>query len=326
MKTGGMLPHRREVKEMPEPDPREQQEQFEKQVHELQTQVRFLEDEVSLLRRRLTNAPRQVKLLEDKLLEARSDLSRALSQNEKLAGTLQAEKERIEGLREEVEKLSQPPASFGVYLGTNEDGSVDVFTAGRKMRVNVSPDLETDRLRKGAQVILNEALNVVEVLLPDRAGEVVKVKDRLGDDRVIVIGRGDEELVATLGTALLDEQIRAGDPLLIDPRSNVALEKLPKEEVEELVLEEVPDVSYEDIGGLEGQIEAIRDAVELPFLYAELFQEHQLEAPKGVLLYGPPGCGKTLIAKAVAKSLADKVRERTGRQDAHSYFLNIKGP
>jgi proteasome-associated ATPase len=321
-----MLPHRREVKEMPEPDPREQQEQFEKQVHELQTQVRFLEDEVSLLRRRLTNAPRQVKLLEDKLLEARSDLSRALSQNEKLAGTLQAEKERIEGLREEVEKLSQPPASFGVYLGTNEDDSVDVFTAGRKMRVNVSPDLETDRLRKGAQVILNEALNVVEVLLPDRAGEVVKVKDRLGDDRVIVIGRGDEELVATLGTALLDEQIRAGDPLLIDPRSNVALEKLPKEEVEELVLEEVPDVSYEDIGGLEGQIEAIRDAVELPFLYAELFHEHQLEAPKGVLLYGPPGCGKTLIAKAVAKSLADKVRERTGRQDAHSYFLNIKGP
>jgi proteasome-associated ATPase len=321
-----MLPHRREVKEMPEPDPREQQEQFEKQVHELQTQVRFLEDEVSLLRRRLTNAPRQVKLLEDKLLEARSDLARALSQNEKLAGTLQAEKERIEGLREEVEKLSQPPASFGVYLGSNDDGSVDVFTAGRKMRVNLSPDVETDRLRKGAEVILNEALNVVEVLLPDRAGEVVKVKDRLGEDRVIVIGRGDEELVATLGTALLDEQIRAGDPLLIDPRSNVVLEKLPKEEVEELVLEEIPDVSYEDIGGLEGQIEAIRDAVELPFLYAELFQEHQLEAPKGVLLYGPPGCGKTLIAKAVAKSLADKVRERTGRQDAHSYFLNIKGP
>ena len=311
---------------MPEPDPREQQEQYEKQVHELHTQVRFLEDEVSLLRRRLTNAPRQVKLLEDKLLEARSDLSRALSQNEKLAGTLQAEKERIEGLREEVEKLSQPPASFGVYLGSNEDGSVDVFTAGRKMRVNVSPDVDEASLRKGAEVILNEALNVVEVLLPDRAGEVMKVKDRLGEDRVVVVGRGDEELVATLSGGLLDEPIRAGDPLLIDPRSNVALEKLPKEEVEELVLEEIPDVSYEDIGGLEGQIEAIRDAVELPFLYAELFQEHQLEAPKGVLLYGPPGCGKTLIAKAVAKSLADKVKERTGRQDAHSYFLNIKGP
>jgi proteasome-associated ATPase len=311
---------------MPEPDARERQETYEKQIHELQTQVRFLEDEITLLRRRLTNAPRQVKLLEDKLLEARSDLSRALSQNEKLAGTLQSEKERIEGLREEVEKLSQPPASFGVYLATNEDGSADVFTAGRKMRVNASPDLDPGSLRKGVEVILNEALNIVEVLEPDRAGEVMKVKDRLGDDRVVVVGRGDEELVATLSAGLLTESIRAGDPLLIDPRSSVALEKLPKEEVEELVLEEIPDVSYEDIGGLEGQIEAIRDAVELPFLYAELFQEHQLEAPKGVLLYGPPGCGKTLIAKAVAKSLADKVKERTGRQDAHSYFLNIKGP
>jgi len=311
---------------MLEPDPQELQERYEKQVHELATQVRFLEDEISLLRRRLTNAPRQVKLLEDKLLEARSDLSRALSQNEKLAGTLRSEKDRIEGLREEVEKLSRPPASFGVYLATNDDGSVDVFTAGRKMRVNVSPEVEADRLRRGSEVILNEALNVVDVLEPDRAGEVMKVKDRLGDDRVVVVGRGDEELVATLSAALRELQIRAGDPLLIDPRSNVALEKLPKEEVEELVLEEVPDVSYDDIGGLEGQIEAIRDAVELPFLYAELFAEHQLEAPKGVLLYGPPGCGKTLIAKAVAKSLADKVRERTGRQDAHSYFLNIKGP
>ena len=311
---------------MPEPDPREQQELAEKQIHELQTQVRFLEDEIALLRRRVTNAPRQVKILEDKIVEARSDLTRALSQNERLASTLQAEKERIEGLREEVEKLSQPPASFGVYLAENEDGSVDVFTAGRKMRVNVSPDIDRTGLHRGVEVILNEALNVVEVLAPDRAGEVVKVKDRLGDDRVIVFGRGDEELVATLSAGLRGELIRAGDPLLIDPRSNVALEKLPKEEVEELVLEEIPDVTYEDIGGLEGQIEAIRDAVELPFLYAELFAEHQLESPKGILLYGPPGCGKTLIAKAVAKSLADKVRERTGREDAHSYFLNIKGP
>jgi proteasome-associated ATPase len=311
---------------MPEPDLREQQERAEKQIHELTTQVRFLEDEIALLRRRLTNAPRQVKILEEKLVEARSDLARAMSQNEKLATTLRAEKERIETLREDVEKLSQPPASFGVFLGENEDASVDVFTAGRKMRVNVSPELDRGGLVKGAEVILNEALNVVEVLVPDRAGEVMKVKDRLGEDRVIVIGRGDEELVATISAALRDEQIRAGDPLLIDPRSNVALERLPKEEVEELVLEEIPDVTYEDIGGLEGQIEAIRDAVELPFLYAELFHEHELEPPKGVLLYGPPGCGKTLIAKAVAKSLADKVRERTGRQDAHSYFLNIKGP
>ncbi|MGZ4108053.1 MAG: proteasome ATPase [Actinomycetota bacterium] len=311
---------------MPEVDPREQQERYEKQIHELQTQLRFLEDEVALLRRRLTNAPRQVKILEEKLLESKSDLSRALGQNEKLASTLQAEKERIEALREEVEKLSQPPATFGVFLARNEDGSVDVFTGGRKMRVNAAPEVDVSEIRRGAEVILNEALNVVEILDPDRAGEVMTVKDRLGDDRAVIIGRGDEEIVATLAASLRGEGVRAGDRLLIDGRSMVAIEKLPKEDAEELVLEEIPDVSYEDIGGLEGQIEAIRDAVELPFLYAELFSEHQLEPPKGVLLYGPPGCGKTLIAKAVAKSLADKVRERTGRQDAHSYFLNIKGP
>jgi proteasome-associated ATPase len=311
---------------MPGPDPREEQELHEKQVHELQTQVKFLEDEVALLRRRLTNAPRQVKILEEKLLETKNDLSRALTQNEKVTSALKSERDKIEALREEVEKLSQPPATFGVYLATNDDGSVDVFTAGRKMRVNVTPELDLAGLTRGAEVILNEALNVVEVLRPDVAGEVMKVKDKLGNDRVVVIGHGDEELVATLGHALREEPIRAGDPLLIDRRSNVALERLPKEEVEELVLEEIPDVSYEDIGGLESQIEAIRDAVELPFLYSELFKEHQLEPPKGVLLYGPPGCGKTLIAKAVAKSLADKVRERTGRPDAHSYFLNIKGP
>ena len=311
---------------MPGLDPREQQERYEKQIHELQTQVRFLEDEIALLRRRLTSAPRQVKILEQKLLESKGDLARALAQNEKLASTLKAERDRIETLREEVEKLSQPPASFGVYLDTNDDGTVDVFTAGRKMRVSVAPEIDPSGLRRGVEVVLNEALNVVEVLEPDRVGEVVKVKEHLGEDRVVVVGRGDEKLVASLSTSLRGVTIRAGDALLMDPRSNLVLEKLPKEEVEELVLEEIPDVSYEDIGGLEDQIEAIRDAVELPFLYAELFTEHELEPPKGVLLYGPPGCGKTLIAKAVAKSLADKVRERTGRQDAHSYFLNIKGP
>ena len=304
----------------------EQVERYETQVHELQTQVKFLEEEVGLLRRRLTNAPRQVTLLEEKLVETRDQLTRAMGQNQKLADALRGERQRIEALAEEVEKLSQPPASFGVYLGTNEDGSIDVFTGGRKMRVTPAPDLDLTKFRPGSQVILNDSLNAVEVLDPDRQGEVVKVKDRLGTDRVVVVGRGDEEFVATLAGSLIDEVVRAGDPLLFDPRSGVALELLPKEEVEQLVLEEIPDVSYEDIGGLEGQIEAIRDAVELPFLYSELFHEHELEPPKGVLLYGPPGCGKTLIAKAVAKSLAEKVAERTGRDDARSYFLNVKGP
>jgi proteasome-associated ATPase len=307
-------------------DPRERIEQYEKQVDELQTQIKFLEDEIGLLRRRLHSTPRQVKVLEERLLESKSEIARALSQNEKLVSTLRAEREKIEALKEEVEKLTKPPASFGVFLGENEDGSVDVFTAGRKMRVNVDPELERNRFSRGAEVILNEALNIVEVLDQDRQGEVVTIKELLGEDRVVVVGRGDEEMVAIVSHALRDQPLRAGDPLLFDPRSGHVLERLPKEQVEELVLEEIPDITYEDIGGLALQIEDIKDAVELPFLYAELFKEHSLTPPKGVLLYGPPGCGKTLIAKAVANSLARKVAERTGREDAHSYFLNVKGP
>ena len=307
------------------PDPEEQLERYEKEIHELQTQTKFLEDEVALLRRRLSNAPRQVKVLEEQILQTRSDLMRASSQNEKLVTALKAEREKIEALKEEVEKLTQPPATFGVYLRQNDDESVDVFTAGRKMRVNVDPEIDRSHLVKGVEVILNEALNVVQVLEHDITGEVVTIKELLGEDRAVVVGRGDEEAVAVLASTIRG-QVRAGDPVLFDPKSNYALEKLPKEQVEEAILEEIPDVSYEDIGGLGPQIEDIRDAVELPFLYAELFEEHQLKPPKGVLLYGPPGCGKTLIAKAVANSLAQQVAEKTGRQGVHSYFLNIKGP
>jgi proteasome-associated ATPase len=301
-------------------------ERYEKEIHELTTQVKFLEDEIALLRRRLHSAPRQVKILEERLLESRAEMAKALSQNEKLVTTLKAERDKIEALKEEVEKLTKPPASFGVYLGENEDGSMDVFTAGRKMRVNADPEIDRSRFHRGAEVILNEALNIVEVLDQDRIGEVVTVKELLGEDRVVVLGRGDEEAVAVVSQSLRSEHLRPGDPLLYDPRSGHVLERLPKEQVEELILEEIPDVTYHDIGGLGNQIEDIKDAVELPFLYAELFREHQLRPPKGVLLYGPPGCGKTLIAKAVANSLAQQVAEKTGRTGIHSYFLNVKGP
>jgi proteasome-associated ATPase len=307
-------------------DPRERIERYEKEIHGLTTQVKFLEDEIALLRRRLHSAPRQVKLLEERLLESKGEVAKAISQNEKLVTTLKAERDKLEALKEEVEKLTRPPASFGVFLGENEDGSVDVFTAGRKMRVNVDPEIERSRFHRGAEVILNEALNVVEILDQDRVGEVVTIKEVLGEDRVVVVGRGDEEMVAMVSQALRGEALRAGDPLLFDPRSGHVLERLPKEQVEELILEEIPDVTYEEIGGLAGQIEDIKDAVELPFLYAELFREHHLRPPKGVLLYGPPGCGKTLIAKAVANSLAAQVAEKTGRTGVHSYFLNVKGP
>ncbi len=298
----------------------------EKEIHEFQTQVRFLEDELAVLRQRQHSTPRQVKVLEERLLEAKSQVAKALAQNEKLVSALKTERERIEALKEEVDKLTRPPASFGVFVQENEDGSADVFTSGRKMRVNISPEVDRALLHRGAEVILNEALNVVEVLQQDRQGEVVSVKEILNDGRVIVLGRGDEEMVAIVSKRLQGEHFRAGDALLYDPRSGHVLERLPKEEIEELVLEEVPDVTYEDIGGLAMQIEDIRDAVEMPFLYAELFREHKLRPPKGVLLYGPPGCGKTLIAKAVANSLAKQVAEKTGRPEAHSYFLNVKGP
>jgi proteasome-associated ATPase len=307
-----------------EPDLPEQVERYEKQIHELQTQVKFLEDETALMRRRLTNSPRQVKVLEEQLLHARGELTRAMGQNDKLVSVLKAERERLEALKEEVEKLTRPPATFGVFLRENEDGSVDVFTAGRKMRVNVDPEAERSRLRKGVEVILNEALNVVEILDEDLTGEVVTIKELVGEDRAIVLGRGDEEAVALLSSRVRGS-VRAGDPVLFDPRSGYALEHLPKEEVEEAILEEIPDITYEDIGGLGEQIEDIRDAVELPFLYAELFQEHQLKAPKGILLYGPPGCGKTMIGKAVANSLALRIQEMRGGE-AKSYFLNVKGP
>jgi proteasome-associated ATPase len=304
----------------------DQVDRYEEQANELRSQVKFLEEEVGLLRRRLSGSPRQVAVLEEKLVETRNQLARATQQNQKLADALRGERERISALAEEVEKLSQPPATFGVFLRANDDGSMDIVTAGRKMRVLPAPDIDPEKVQPGSQLLLNESLNVVEILAPDGAGEVVKVKDRLGTDRAIVLGRGDDEHVAYVAGELLDTGLRAGDAALFDPRSVVVTELLPREEVEELVLEEIPDVSYEDIGGLEGQIDLIRDAVELPFLYAELFNEHQLEPPKGVLLYGPPGCGKTLIAKAVAKSLAEKVAERSGRDDARSYFLNVKGP
>jgi proteasome-associated ATPase len=307
-------------------DPREQIEQYEKEIHELQTHVKFLEDEIALLRRRLHSAPRQVKILEERLLEAKSEIAKAAGQNDKLVASLKAEREKIEALREEVEKLTQPPASFGVLIGSNEDGSVDVFTSGRKLRVNVDPSVDRSTFHRGAELILNEGMNVIEVLPQDRIGEVVSVKEILDEDRVIVLGRGDEEMVAVISKALRDDPFRVGDSLLYDPRSGHVLERLPKEEIEELVLEEIPDVTYANIGGLGTQIEDIRDAVEMPFLYAELFREHQLRPPKGVLLYGPPGCGKTLIAKAVANSLAQQVREKTGREGVHSYFLNVKGP
>ncbi len=293
---------------------------------ELVSQVRFLEAEVNDLRRRLSDLPGASRAIEQRLSDTQRSLAAVTTQNERLAQTLREARDQIVSLKDEVDRLAQPPAGFGTFLGRNEDDSVDVFTGGRKLRVNVSPNVDLEDLQRGQEVMLNEALNVVLALAFEKVGEVVMLKEVLEDgERALVIANADEERVVRLSEPLKAIKLRAGDSLLLDSRSSYAYEKVPKSEVEELVLEEVPDIDYSAIGGLIAQIEQIRDAVELPYLHPELFLEHQLKPPKGVLLYGPPGCGKTLIAKAVANSLAKKVAAKTG-QEGKSYFLNIKGP
>jgi proteasome-associated ATPase len=300
---------------------------YERETAELQEQIKGLEEEIIALRRRLQDAPKRVRTLEEKLLETKGQLQQAISQNEKLTYTLREAREHIAALREEVDKLTQPPSAYGTFLGLNDDGTVDVFSGGRKMRVALHPELADTSLKRGQEVVLNESLNVVLARASEVSGEVVVLKELLDDGtRAIILGRADEERVVEVAETLRAEKLRAGDSILIDARTGLILEKLPRPEVEELVLEEVPDISYADVGGLDSQIEAITDAVELPFLYRDLFLEHKLPAPKGILLYGPPGCGKTLIAKAVANSLAKKVADVSGDKAARSYFLNIKGP
>jgi proteasome-associated ATPase len=309
------------------------------EVSSLTAQISFLDEEIAVLRRRLADSPRQVRLLEERLREVEASLTSVTSQNERLASTLREARDQIVALKEEVDRLAQPPSGFGVFLEAREDTTADVFTGGRKMRVNVSPNVDLGALRPGQEVVLNEALNIVIAQDYETIGEVVMLKEVLADgERALVISHADEERIVRLAAPLLDQVLRGGDSLLLEPRSGYVYEKIPKAEVEELILEEVPDISYTDIGGLTSQIEQIRDAIELPYLHADLFREHQLRPPKGVLLYGPPGCGKTLIAKAVANSLAKQVAAKTAeaiaagegagnkKQEGKSFFLNIKGP
>jgi proteasome-associated ATPase len=283
---------------------------WEKEANDLSSQVAFLQEELALVRRKLTESPRHVRQLEERLAATQAQLARLTENNERLVATLKEARTQIVTLKEEIDRLAQPPSGYGVFLAAHEDGTVDVFTGGRKLRVAVSPSLEVEELKRGQEVLLNDALNVVDAFGYERVGEVVLLKEVLDNpsggprDRALVMSHSDEERIVFLADSLEISKLRAGDSLMIEPRSAYAYERIPKSEVEELVLEEVPDVDYTDIGGLHSQIEQIRDAVELPFLHAELFREHQLRPPKGILLYGPPCCVKTLIAKAVANSLA----------------------
>jgi proteasome-associated ATPase len=292
--------------------------------------------EAAALRRQLADSP-------DRTRELEARIDSLTIRNTKLMDTLKEARQQLVALREEVDRLGQPPSGYGILIGVYEDQTVDVFTSGRKMRLTCSPNIDTATLAYGQTVRLNEALTVVEAGMFDAIGEIGTLREILdGGRRALVVGHADEERVVWLSGPLsrlaeaddLDDpdspirKLRPGDSLLVDTKAGFAFERIPKAEVEDLVLEEVPDVGYEDIGGLGRQIEQIRDAVELPFLHKDLFREYALRPPKGVLLYGPPGCGKTLIAKAVANSLAKKIAEARGEdaKEAKSYFLNIKGP
>ena len=299
--------------------------EYEVQVQDLQAYVHSLEAESGRLRKKLEDAPKEFMVLENKLREANRQLVQAFNQNEKLVNALYEAREQITSLKEEVDKLCAPPSTYGVYLSVNEDATVNVLSQGRKVKVNLHPSIKADTLKPGQELVLNEGLNVVEAAGYEIQGDVVILKEMLEEGRAVVTLRADEDKVGIVADPLRSVKLKVGDHILMDGKSGYLLEKLPKSEVEDLALEEVPDINYEDIGGLTTQIEAIKDAVELPYLYADYYREHQLRPPKGVLLYGPPGCGKTMIAKAVANNLAQKISEKRGEK-VKGYFLNIKGP
>ena len=297
---------------------------YEQQMRALQGTIDMLEGELESLRQQQGTV--YVKDLETQLYETQRELMAAHRRNKKLTSTLQEAKEKLQILKEKVDQLSAPPNNYGVFLGANKDGTVDIDISGRKWRVNIDPALKDQSLAVGQEVIVNSGMNVVDIKSAERHGDVVKIKERIEDELAIVNLRTDEERVVRIAESLKAETLKTGDHVLLNHTTSMLMEKLPKREVEDLLLEEVPDIGYTDIGGLDTQIEAIRDAIELPYLYPKEYQEFNLSPPKGVLLYGPPGCGKTLIARAVASSIAERVRKESGRDDVRGYFINIKGP
>ncbi len=293
-------------------------------IKELEGLIEIMQAEINDLRRKLSSAASEH--AENMLYEAERELVKLRRRNRDLTSNLSETKESLELLREKVDMLSAPPNNYGAFLGRNEDGTVDISLMGKKMRVNADPSLDAEHLEAGQEVIVNSAYNVIAAAEPERSGEVVRIKQTLDGDRALLEARGGEERVAHISGSLKSAPLKSGDRALLNSSTGLVVDRLPQADSEDLLLEEAPDVSYEDIGGLDNQIEQIRDAVELPYLYPDQFKEFNLGPPKGILLYGPPGCGKTLIAKAVANSIAQKGRELSNDSSIRAYFINIKGP
>ncbi len=305
--------------------PPAEQPLYQEEFENLRDAIRFFGGESSEVRRRLDRMLAEFEALRRRYELAREQVSDAERQNEKLVHMLQEAKQQIELLKEEVDKLCTPPNTYGVFVQANKDGTAEIVVDGKPMRVTVHPNVDPFQFEEGQLCRLNEALNIIEPAGYTQRGEVASVVEVLSDGRAIVLGHTDDERVVTLATPLRQEKLKVGDNVLVDLRTQYAFERMPKSAVEEVVLEEVPDVTYDRIGGLSEQIEILRDSIELPYAYPEVFAEHKLSPPKGILLYGPPGCGKTLIAKAVANSLAKSIEQRTGKATT-AYFLNVKGP
>ena len=290
-------------------------------------EISELRAEIDRLKKGVSEPSHRIRALEARIIELKGELAGSISRNERLSGTLREAKEQIESLRDDVERLTATPNTYGVVLHRNDDDTFDVISTGRKFRVVAGPEVDSADVVAGSEVVLNDAMVIIGVRPPDTVGDIGTIRELLDDGiRVVVTTRSDEDAVCALSDNLRGTHLRIGDRVRIDARSALVLEVLGRPDVDELLLEVVPDVTYDDIGGLDRQIAEIADAVELPFLHADLFAEHRLPAPKGILLYGPPGCGKTLIAKAVANSLAKKVAAAIGEDKGRSYFVNIKGP
>jgi proteasome-associated ATPase len=263
------------------------------------------------------------------------------AENQRLRNYLLALRDALEEERRDVEdakrllaeyeeayqKLTSPANRTGVFLEMLEEGIALIAVGDSEFVVSIDPKLDVQALKAGVRVKVNDAYAIIGVMPPHPGGQVLKVSELLDKERLRVsqdpagsIGR-----VVVRGHSLKKARIKVGDEVRVEPNFKVALEHFPKTETREYFYEEVPEIKWEDIGGQEEAIRLIRDTIEHPLLYPELYKKFDKKPVKGILLYGPPGCGKTLIGKATAHNLAKEYSKRVGKP-VREYFMYVSGP